>query len=53
VEIETGRPHQIRIHSAYAGHPLDGDPLYGLGGVPLETASPEEEDHLELGALNW
>jgi 23S rRNA pseudouridine1911/1915/1917 synthase len=35
VEIFTGRPHQIRIHLAWAGHPLAGDPLYGPGGVPL------------------
>jgi 23S rRNA pseudouridine1911/1915/1917 synthase len=35
VRIETGRPHQIRIHLGFAGHPLAGDPLYGLGGVPL------------------
>ena len=33
VEITTGRPHQIRIHLAYAGHPLAGDPLYDIGGV--------------------
>ena len=32
VEITTGRPHQIRIHMAYAGHPLIGDPLYEAGG---------------------
>jgi 23S rRNA pseudouridine1911/1915/1917 synthase len=25
----TGRTHQIRVHCAYAGHPLAGDTLYG------------------------
>jgi len=35
VNITTGRPHQIRIHLAFAGHPLVGDPLYAAGGLPL------------------
>ena len=27
--LETGRCHQIRVHSTYKGHPLAGDGLYG------------------------
>ncbi|XP_074276366.1 RNA pseudouridine synthase 5 isoform X4 [Silene latifolia] len=34
VEIQSGRPHQIRIHLSYIGHPLLGDPLYVAGGQP-------------------
>ncbi len=29
VEIHTGRTHQIRVHAAYAGHPVAGDDKYG------------------------
>lgn len=33
--LETGRTHQIRVHMAYIGHPLAGDPKYG----PKKTLS--------------
>ena len=29
VVIRTGRTHQIRVHAAFAGHPVAGDDKYG------------------------
>lgn len=44
LRLETGRTHQIRVHMAWLGHPVAGDPVYGpkkvitsLGGQCLHA----------------
>ena len=34
ITLETGRTHQIRVHMSHVGHPVLGDPVYGLGRLP-------------------
>lgn len=39
--LETGRTHQIRVHMAYAGHGLIGDPTYGgTRRLPAKALGP-------------
>ncbi|URZ88256.1 RluA family pseudouridine synthase [Floricoccus penangensis] len=49
LELETGRTHQIRVHMAYIGHPVAGDPLYG----PRKTLTPNEGQFLHAEVLGF
>ncbi len=50
VDLLTGRTHQIRVHLAYAGHAVAGDPLYGGQHRALDCA-PNDETRAALEAL--
>ena len=49
LELETGRMHQIRVHLAYIGHPVAGDPLYG----PKKTLTPNHGQFLHAQTLGF
>ena len=54
--LETGRTHQIRVHLAYAGHGLIGDPVYGgkrkLAAKALPQTAQEAVGTFERQALH-
>ncbi len=52
--LETGRTHQIRVHMASIGHPLIGDPVYGVvpKGAP-EFAAYFPRQALHAGYLGF
>lgn len=50
-ELETGRTHQIRLHTAHIGHPLLGDLTYGSGYRTAENKLGEAA-RIALKSLN-
>ncbi len=56
--LETGRTHQIRVHSTYLGHPILGDEVYGksykdckgqcLHARKIGFIHPRTEEYLEF-----
>ena len=51
--LETGRCHQIRVHSLYMGHPLVGDGLYGPNSIdnPSDRFPQSVELDKEVGRV--
>ena len=60
--LETGRTHQIRVHTAFMGHPVAGDEVYGpkrvitrLGGQCLHARKigfihPDTHEYMEFSS---
>ncbi len=49
LRLETGRTHQIRVHMAFMGHPVAGDPVYG----PKKVISSLEGQCLHAGRIGF
>ena len=49
LRLETGRTHQIRVHMAYLGHPVAGDPVYG----PKKGITSLEGQCLHAGKIGF
>jgi len=50
-KLETGRTHQIRVHLQKLGHPIWGDPVYGLRNAPAAPHIGRQALHAERLAL--
>lgn len=49
LHLETGRTHQIRVHMAFLGHPVAGDPVYG----PKKVISYLNGQCLHAGSIGF
>jgi 23S rRNA pseudouridine1911/1915/1917 synthase len=49
--LETGRTHQIRVHMAFAGHPVWGDAVYGGEKQPKLNSKPPSRQMLHASRL--
>ena len=47
----TGRNHQIRVHTQYAGHPIIGDSKYGNAAANMRFRQQTGIDRLFLHAM--
>lgn len=50
---ETGRTHQLRVHTAAIGNPILGDGKYGGGEAFLDTDAIASQIHLHARALKF
>ena len=47
LQLESGRTHQIRVHTRYMGHPVVGDPLYDGREGCVNRVSPLMREYAE------
>lgn len=52
-EPQTGRTHQIRVHSAFLGHPVAGDEKYGKSEAPLWPGAGKSRLYLHARCIQF